>query len=117
MARIKPGKETRKKHKKVLKLAKGYRQQRSKIFRRAQEAILHAGQYAYIGRKNRKRDFRRLWILRISEAVKKEGLRYSDFIAGLKKANILLDRKILADLVLNDPQTFSLIIKKVNQTS
>ena len=113
MARIKPGKETRKRHKKVLELAKGYRQQKSKIYRRAQEAILHAGQYAYVGRKNRKRDFRRLWILRISEAVKKEGMNYSDFINKLKKAKIELDRKILADLVVNDPVTFSVIVARV----
>lgn len=113
MARIKPGKETRARHKRVLKLAKGYRQQKSKIFRRAQEAVLHAGQYAYVGRKKRKRDFRRLWITRISQAVEKEGIKYHDFISGLKKANILLDRKILADLILTDPKTFSSIVSSV----
>jgi len=115
MARIKPGKETRKRHKKVLKLAKGYRQQRSKIFRRAQEAILHAGQYAYVGRKQKKREFRKIWIIRISEAVKKEGLPYSEFIARLKKAKIELDRKILADLVLNDPKAFNLVLDMVKK--
>lgn len=113
MARIKPGKETRKKHKRLLKLAKGYRQERSKIVRRAHEAVLHAGQYAYVGRKLRKRNFRQLWILRINEAVKKEGLKYNEFISKLKKANILLDRKILAELVTTDPQVFSQIIAKI----
>lgn len=113
MARIKPGKETRKKHKRLLKLAKGYRQSRSKIVRRAHEAVLHAGQYAYVGRKNKKRNFRALWILRINEAVKKEGLKYNQFINNLKKANIIIDRKILAELVTTDPVTFSQIIAKV----
>lgn len=113
MARIKPGKETRFRHKKILKLARGYRQQKSKIYRRAKEAVLHAGQYAYHGRKLKKRDFRQLWILRISEAVKKQGLNYSEFINKLKNKKIELDRKILADLVVNDSSTFLAIVQKV----
>ena len=113
MARIKPGKETRARHKRVLKLAKGYRQQKSKIFRRAQEAVLHAGQYAYSGRKKRKRDFRQLWITRISQAVEKKGMKYHDFIFNLKKNNILLDRKILATLIAEDPKTFTTLISSL----
>lgn len=115
MARIKPGKTTRARHKKILKLAKGYRQSRSKIYRRASEATLHAGQYAYVGRKDKKRDFRRLWILRIGQAVQKEGLKYSQFIFKLKKAKIEIDRKILAELVSSDPSTFSQIISTLDK--
>lgn len=111
MARIKPGKTTRRRHKKVLSLAKGYRQSRSKLFRRAQESVVHADQYSYVGRKDRKRDFRSLWIVRISQAAKKEGLSYSQLINKLKTAKIELDRKILADLVLNDSKVFSKIIE------
>lgn len=86
-----------------------------KLIKRAKEADLHAGQYAYIGRKLRKRDFRRLWITRISEAVKKLGWSYNQFIHALKQKNIALDRKILADLVVNDPKVFQKIVDKVRK--
>lgn len=113
MAHIKRGVTSHKKHKKLLKLTKGYRGTKSKLVRVARQAALHAGQYAYHGRKLRKRDFRRLWILRIGEAVKQEGLSYSVFMNQLKKAKIELDRKILADLVVNDPTTFVKVVEKV----
>ncbi len=113
MTRVKRGVTSHKKHKKLLELTKGFRGTRSKLVRVAKEAALHAGQYAYHGRKLRKRDFRRLWILRIGEAVKKQELSYSVFIDRLKKEKIELDRKILADLVTNDPATFSKIVARV----
>lgn len=113
MARIKRGITSRRKHKKLLSLTKGYRGTKSKLVRVAKEAALHAGQYAYQGRKLRKRDFRQLWITRISEATKKEGVSYSVFMNKLKKARVELDRKILADLVVNDPTTFKHIVDSV----
>lgn len=113
MARIKRGVTSRRKHKKLHKLTKGYRGTKSKLVRVAKEAALHAGQYAYHGRKLRKRDFRQLWITRIGERVKQDGISYSVFMHKLKKANIELDRKILADLVVNDPQTFKHILNSV----
>lgn len=113
MARIKRGPTSHAKHKKVMALNKGYRMTKRRLIKVAREAALHAGQYAYMGRKRRKRDFRRLWIIRISGAVKNFGLSYSLFIAGLKKAKIELDRKILSDLVVSDPETFKLIVDKV----
>ena len=113
MARVKRGIVSRRKHKKLLGLTKGYRGTKSKLIRVAKEAALHAGAYAYHGRKLRKRDFRQLWITRISEAVKLEGISYSVFINKLKKAKIELDRKILADLVVNDPNVFKHIVDKV----
>jgi len=116
MVRVKGGIVTRKRHKKVLKRTKGFRMTRHRLYKVAKEADLHAGQYAYIGRKLRKRDFRRLWITRISEAVKKLGWSYNQFIHTLKKANIELDRKILADLVVNDPKVFEKIVDKVKKS-
>lgn len=113
MARVKRGVVSHRKHKKLLGLNKGYRGTKSKLIRVAHEAALHAGEYAFAGRRNKKRDFRRLWIVRISEATKVEGLSYSKFINGLKKNKIGLDRKILADLVLNDPETFKKIVEQV----
>lgn len=110
MARIKRGTVSRRKHKKVLKSTKGYLALKSRAVRIAKQAALHAGQYAYHGRKLKKRDFRQLWIIRIGEAVKQEGLSYSVFINKLKKAKIELDRKILSDLVVNDPATFKLVV-------
>jgi large subunit ribosomal protein L20 len=101
---------SRRKHKKILKLTKGYLALKSRAVRVAKQASLHAGQYAYHGRKLRKRDFRQLWITRINEAVKKENLSYSLFMNKLKKAKIELDRKILSDLVVNDPTTFKLVV-------
>ena len=113
MARVKRGTVSRRKHKKLLNLTKGYRGTKSRLVRVAKEASLHAGQYAFHGRKLRKRDNRSLWIVRIGEAVKKEGLYYSVFINKLKKANIELDRKILSDLVVEDPETFKKIVSEV----
>ncbi len=111
MARVKRGTVSRRKHNKLLSLTKGYRGTRSRLVKVAKEAALHAGQYAYHGRKLRKRDFRTLWIIRIGEAVKKEGLSYSVFINKLKKANIILDRKILSNLLVEDPQAFKQIVQ------
>lgn len=113
MARVKRGVVSRRKHNKLLGMTKGYRGTRNRLVRVAREAALHAGAYAFHGRKLRKRDFRTLWITRISEAVKAEDISYSVFMNKLKKANIQIDRKILADLVLNDPDTFKHIVSSV----
>lgn len=109
--RVKRGLVSRRKHNKLFELAKGYRGTRSRLVRTAKQAVLQAGQYAFQGRKNRKRDFRNLWVTRISEAVKKENVSYSVFMNKLKKANIVLDRKILSDLVLNDPESFKSVVE------
>ncbi len=111
MARIKRGVVSRRKHNKLLGLVKGYRGTKSKLVKIAKEASLHAGQYAYHGRKLRKRDIRALWITRISEAVKLENLSYSVFINKLKLAKIMLDRKILSNLIVEDPKTFKHIVE------
>lgn len=110
--RIKMGVTTHRKHKKLLDSNKGFRGSKSKLYKVAHEARLHAGQYAFVGRKDRKRDFRQLWIVRISEAVKPLGLSYNQFINNLKKANINLNRKVLADLVVNNPETFKMLVDK-----
>ena len=107
MARIKYGANTRKRRKKVLKLAKGYYGAKSKQFRTANEAVMKSLVYAYIGRKLKKRDFRSLWITRISAAAKANGMNYSTFIHGLKTAGIVINRKILADLAVNDKAAFA----------
>jgi large subunit ribosomal protein L20 len=111
MARVKRGVVSRRKHNKLLGKTKGFRGTKSKLIRVAKEASLHADAYAFHGRKLRKRDMRALWIVRIGEAAKKEGVSYSQLINHLNKAKIELDRKILADLVVNDPQTFQKIVK------
>ena len=113
MARVKRGTVSRRKHNKLLSQTKGFRGTKSKLIKVAKEASLHAGQYAYQGRKLRKRDFRTLWIVRIGEAVKKEDMSYSVFINKLKKANVALDRKILSDLVVNDPAAFKHVVDTV----
>lgn len=113
MARVKRGIISRRKHKKLLALNKGYRGTKSKLIRVATEASLHAGQYAFHGRKLRKRDNRALWITHISEAAKKEGISYSVLINKLKVNKIELDRKILNDLIQNDPDTFKKLIESV----
>jgi len=113
MARVKRGIVSRKKHKKLLKLTKGYRGTRNRLVKVAREAELHARAYSYHGRKLRKRDFRSLWITRIGEAVKKEGLSYSSFISKLKNSQIEIDRKILSDLIVNDFPTFKKIVDEV----
>ncbi|MDP3994210.1 MAG: 50S ribosomal protein L20 [bacterium] len=111
--RIKTGPTRHIKHKDVKELAKGYRMSRHRLHRQASDAVLHAGEYAFQGRKNRKRDLRRLWITRINAALSEFSLPYSRFIAGLKKANIILDRKILADIATTDSKTFKLILDKI----
>lgn len=110
MARVKRGVTSHRRHKKLHKLTKGYLGGRSKLVREAKSALLHAGEYAFAGRKLRKRDMRRLWITQLGIAVKTEGLSYSKFIAGLKSKNINLDRKILSDLAVNHPEDFKKII-------
>ena len=100
-------------HRKILKAAKGFKQARRVRVKVAKEALLHSGQYAYVGRKNRKRDLRRLWILRVNAAVREHGMTYSKFIAELKKEKIELDRKILAEIAVKDPATFGKIIDSV----
>lgn len=115
MAHIKRGTVSRRKHKKLLGLAKGYRQNRSRNVKQAKEAVLHAGAYAFHGRKTKKRTFRALWNIRISEAVKQEGLSYSIFINKLKKANVGLDRKILSSLITEDPAAFKQIVAEVKK--
>jgi len=113
MVRVKSGIATKKKHRKVLKLAKGYWMTRHKQFKKAKEAVLHAGEYAFVGRKNKKRDFRSLWIIRINAAVRPFGLTYSQFIKKLKDKKIEIDRKILAQMAVNYPKAFEKVIEKV----
>lgn len=113
MARVKRGVTSHKRHKKVLKLTKGHRGGRSKNIREAKSSLLHAGEYAFAGRKLRKRDMRRLWIVQLGNAVRAEGLSYSKFIAGLKLKKIELDRKILADLAVNHIEDFKKIVSEV----
>lgn len=109
MARVKRGLVSHRKHKKLLNRAEGYRMTRSRLVRKATEAVLHAGQYAFAGRKDRKSNARRDWILKINESLKLKGLKYNEFINKLKTAKIDLDRKILAQLVIEDPKTFDII--------
>lgn len=111
--RVKRGTVSKRKHNKLFDQTKGFKGTKNRLTRDAKEALLHAGQYAYHGRKLRKRDNRALWIVRISEASKKEGVSYSQLINKLKKANIELDRKILSDLVQTDPTTFQKILSEV----
>ncbi len=112
MARIKGAIMTRKRRKKVLKLAKGYFGAKSKLFKTAKEAVMKSGNYAYIGRRLKKRDFRRLWITRISAAAKINGMNYSTFMNGLKKAGIELNRKMLAELAVADAAAFAALAEK-----
>ncbi len=112
MARVKGAMMTRKRRKKILKLAKGYFGAKSKQFRTANEAVMKSLTYAYIGRKLKKRDFRSLWITRISAACAQNGINYSRFICGLKKANINLNRKVLAELAISDADAFTALVEK-----
>ncbi len=112
MARVKRGVIARRRHKKILSKAKGYFNARRKVFRVAKQAVTKAAQYAYIGRKQRKRQFRALWITRINAAARQFGLSYSRLINGLKKANITMDRKVLADLAVHDIAAFGKIAEK-----
>ena len=111
MARIKGALATRKRRNKTLKLAKGYFGAKSKLFKTAKEAVMKSGNYAYIGRRLKKRDFRRLWITRISAAAKMNDMNYSTFMNGLKKAGITMNRKMLADLAVNDAAGFATLAK------
>lgn len=111
--RIKRGVTSHKKHLKLLKSVKGFRMTKRRLVKVAKEAYLHAGMYAYAGRKNKKRDFRRLWILRISQALIPYNISYSKFIFKLKKTKIILDRKILSYLVSNDNNAFKAIVDKI----
>ena len=110
MPRVKRGVTARARHKKVLALAKGYRGRRKNVFRIAKQAVMKAGQYAYRDRRAKKREFRRLWIARINAGSRALGLTYSKFIAGIKKASIEIDRKVLADMAVNDPAAFASIV-------
>lgn len=112
MPRVKRGVTARARHKKVLALAKGYRGRRKNVFRVAKQAVMKAGQYAYRDRRAKKREFRRLWIARINAGSRALGLTYSKFIAGIKKAAIEIDRKVLADMAVNDPAAFASIVEK-----
>ena len=114
MARVKGAMATRKRHKRVLKLAKGYRGAKSKLFRTAKQAVMKSLSYAYIGRKQKKRDFRRLWITRISAACKLNGTTYSMFMNGLKKAEINMNRKMLSEIAIADPEAFTALVEKAN---
>ena len=112
MARIKGALNTRKRHKKILKLAKGYRGSKSKLFRITNQAVMKSGVYAYIGRKQKKRNFRQLWIARINAATRANGMSYSQFMNGLKKANINMNRKMLSEIAIADPAAFTQLVEK-----
>ncbi len=110
--RVKRGTTSHAKHKKLFVANKGYRMTKRRLVRVAKEAYLHAGEYAFAGRKNRKRDFRRLWITRISEALKQRGLSYSIFFHRLKETNVTLNRKMIANMLLEHPDVFNAIVDK-----
>ncbi len=112
MPRVKRGVTARARHKKILALAKGYRGRRKNVFRVAKQAVMKAGQYAYRDRRNRKRVFRRLWIARINAAARECGITYSQFINGMNKAGIALDRKVLADIAVHDKAAFAGIVEQ-----
>ncbi len=112
MARVKGAMMTRKRRKKTLKLAKGYWGGKSKLFRTAKEAVMKSGQYAYIGRKQKKRDFRSLWITRISAGCKMNGMNYSTFMNGLKRAGVTLNRKMLSEIAIADPAAFTALCEQ-----
>ena len=111
MPRVKRGSKRRERRKKILGLAKGYFLNKSKLYRAAQQAIDRAGNFAYIGRKRKKRDFRRLWIVRINAAARTHDMSYSQFMAGLKRAGVELDRKSLAEIAARDPQAFGALVQ------
>ncbi len=111
MARIKPALTTRKRRKKILKLAKGYWGNKHRHFKMAKQQVMKSGNYAFAGRKMKKRDFRALWITRISAACKQNGINYSKFINGLKKSNINLNRKMLSELAINDTDAFASLVE------
>ena len=111
MARVKRGVNAKKRHKNILKQSKGYFGAKSKLFRTANQAVMKSLNYAYIGRKQRKRDFRKLWITRINAAARINGMSYSKFINGLKKANITINRKMLSEMAINDPAAFAKLVE------
>lgn len=113
MSRTKAGVTRRRRHNKIRTLAKGYKFSASRRYKTAKEAILHAGQYAYVGRKQKKRNLRRLWITRLNAAVRANGMTYSTFIKALSDKNIELDRKILSDIAVHDPEGFTSIVNEV----
>jgi large subunit ribosomal protein L20 len=115
MARVKRGTQVRKRHKKLLRLTKGYKLGRNNLFRQAKQAVLKAGQFAYRDRRNKKRDFRRLWIVQLNAAARQHGLSYSKFIRGLDQAEIDLNHKVLANLSINAPAEFEKIVAKVKK--
>ena len=112
MSRVKRGMRTRARHHKILKQAKGYFGHKSKLFKVANQQVMKSGNYAYRARRNKKRDFRKLWIQRINAACRVNGLSYSRFMNGLKKANIALDRKVLSDIAITDAASFSSLVEK-----
>jgi large subunit ribosomal protein L20 len=114
MPRVKRGVTAHARHKKILKLAKGYYGARSRVYRVAKQAVIKAGQYAYRDRRQRKRQFRALWIARINAATRESGMSYSRFIDGLNKASIKLDRKVLADMAVHDKEGFAALVKQVS---
>lgn len=116
MPRVKGGPRAHARHKKILKLAKGYSESRSKLYKRANEAVLRAGEHAFAGRKLRKRQMRRTWIVRINGALSTHDINYSRFINGLNNAKITLNRKMLSDLAIFDPDTFAKVVTKVKAT-
>ena len=115
MARVKTGRITRKKHKKILKQAQGYYGAKGYRFRMAKQAVMKSGVYSYVGRKDKKSNFRKLWIARINAGARLNGLTYSKMIAGLKKANIVINRKMLAELAVNDPAAFAKLAETAKQ--
>jgi len=110
LPRARSGKVTHRRHKKVLQLTKGHRASRHALYRTAHESMLHALDYAYCHRRERKRDFRKLWIARINAAARSEGLTYSQFMAGLKKSNVVINRKMLAEMAVKDPENFTKLV-------
>jgi large subunit ribosomal protein L20 len=111
--RVKRGTQVKKSHKNVFKLTKGFRMGRKNLIKRAKEAAMKSGKNAYVGRKQKKRNFRALWIIRLNAALRKEGISYSNFINKLKKANIILNRNILSELAIHEPDTFKAVVNKV----
>jgi large subunit ribosomal protein L20 len=117
VSRVRRGVSARKKRRATLERAKGYRGDRSKSYKRAKEALLKADSYAYRDRRNRKRDFRRLWITRINAAARREGMTYSEFMHGMRAAEVDLDRKVLADIAVNDPDTFRRFAERAREAA
>ena len=117
MPRVKGGTTTRKRHKKVLERAKGYRGSKSKLFRRANEQVLHSLSYSYRDRRQRRRNFRKLWIIRINAAARLNGMSYSKFMNGLKAAELEIDRKVLADMAVHDEKAFADLVELARNSS